>query len=206
MVRTDAAMTYFSRATTQAFLDEALPRCRQMGEVWLIWPEGMSLHAPAPGDARIVQRLESFDYDPGSAVLAGWRRSLPAGLAVRPIDRNLLERCEWRSDIEFYCGSIDNFLANDMGLCLMQGEEIIVEAYASSFGDTQAEIGAVTHAAYRGRGLAPIACAFLIEACERRGYHAYWSCDADNPASIRVARKLGFLREKTYQELEYGTL
>ena len=59
-----------------------------------------------------------------------------------------------------------------MGLCLMQGNEIIVEAYASSFGHVTAEIGAVTHEAYRGKGYAPITCAYLIEACEQRGYHA----------------------------------
>jgi RimJ/RimL family protein N-acetyltransferase len=88
----------------------------------------------------------------------------------------------------------------------MQGEEIIVKAYVSSFGDRTAEIGAVTRQAYRGRGYAPITCAYLIEACELRGYQAYWSCDADNPASIRVAQKLGFRQEKAYQILEYSLL
>lgn len=93
-----------------------------------------------------------------------------------------------------------------MGLCLMQGDEIIVEAYVSSFGDRTAEIGAVTREAYRGRGYASIACAYLIEACEQRGYQPYWSCDADNLASIQVARKLGFRHEQAYQILEYSPL
>ena len=111
-----------------------------------------------------------------------------------------------QADMEFYCGSLDNFLANGIGLVMMRGDEIIVEAYASSLGDTQAEIGAITREPYRGRGYAPITCAYLINTCEQRGYRAYWSCDADNEASIRVARKLGFRQEKAYEILEYSPL
>ena len=66
-----------------------------------------------------------------------------------------------------------------------------------------AEIGAITHKPYRGMGYAPITVAYLIEALEQRGYHAYWSCDEDNPSSARVARKLGFREEKAYEWLEY---
>lgn len=158
-----------------------------------------------PAD-QAVERLEFYDYDPCSAVLADLRQRLPASFELCPIDRQLIERCEWRSDMEFYCGSLDNFVVNGLGLCMRQGDAIIVEAYVSSFGGTQAEIGAVTRAPYRGHGYAPIACAYLIEACEQRGYHAYWSCDADNMASIRVARKLGFRQEQAYQVLEYRHL
>jgi hypothetical protein len=42
----------------------------------------------------------------------------------------------------------------------------------------------------------------LIEECEQRGYQAYWSCDADHTASIRVAQKLGFQHKHTYQIIE----
>ena len=103
----------------------------------------------------------------------------------------------------FYCGSLENFLKNDFGLCLMHGEEIIVEAYACPIGCTYAEIGAITHERYRGKGFAPIAVAYLIEALQQCGYQAYWSCDVDNPASARVARKLGFKARETYEIWEY---
>ena len=203
VVRTDAVLTFVSRDIDQAFLHEALAYFRQAGPIWLVWPSTLSTQLPAPEGGQIVQRLEFYDPEPRSPWLADLRKQLPPGFEIRPIDRRLLERCEWRSDMEFYCGNLDNFLANGMGLCLMQGDEIIVEAYVSSFGELYAEIGAVTREAYRGRGYAPIACAFLIEACEKRGFRAYWSCDADNLASIRVGRKLGFRHEKAYQILEY---
>ena len=206
VLRTDAALTYMGRRISQAFLNEAIANFRQIGPVWLVWPPATSSQLPAPEAATFVQRLEYTDCDADAPILATWRNRLPAGFEIHPIDRQLLERCEWRSDMEFYCGSLDNFLVNGMGLCLMRGDEIIVEAYASSFGKTHAEIGAITHEGYRGHGYAPIACAYLIQACEQRGYHAYWSCDVDNPASARVARKLGFRQEKAYQVLEYSHL
>jgi len=206
MLRTDAALTYSSRRIGQTFLHEAIAYFQKVGPIWLIWQPAMSAYVVAPLPDQIVERLEFYDYDPRSAVLTELRQRLPAGFELRPIDRQLIERCEWRSDMEFYCGSLDNFLVNGLGLCLMHGDEIIVEAYVSSFGDTHAEIGAVTRKAHRGRGYAPITCAYLIEACEQRGYHAYWSCDVDNPASARVARKLGFRQEKAYQVLEYSRL
>ncbi len=206
VLRTDAALTYSSRRIGQAFLHEAIALFQKVGPTWLIWQPALSAHIVAPQADRMIERLEFYDYDPHSAALTELRLRLPAGFELRPIDRQLLERCEWRSDMEFYCGSLDNFLVNGLGLCLMHGDEIIVEAYVSSFGDTHAEIGAITREAHRGRGYAPITSAYLIEACEQRGYHAYWSCDVDNPASARVARKLGFRQEKAYQVLEYRHL
>lgn len=203
VLRTDAALTYSSRQISQAFLYEAITHLQKAGPIWLIWRPAISAHIVAPQADQIVERLEFYDYDPHSAVLADLQGRLPASFELHQIDRQLIERCEWRSAMEFYCGSLDNFLSNGMGLCLMQRVEIIVEAYASSFGDAHAEIGAVTRAPYRGHDYAPIACAYLIQACEQRGYHAYWSCDADNMASIRVARKLGFRQEKAYQIFEY---
>jgi GNAT superfamily N-acetyltransferase len=206
VLRTDAVLTFASRRVSQPFLDEAIVHFRRTGPVWLVWPATPSSRLLAPEAAHVAGRIEFTDCDPRSPVLVALRRRLPDGFEVRPIDRQLIERCEWRSDMEFYCGSLDNFTVNGMGLCLMRGDEIIVEAYASSLGEAQAEIGAVTREAYRGRGYAPIACAYLIEVLDRRGYRAYWSCGADNPASARVARKLGFRHEKPYQILEYSLL
>jgi RimJ/RimL family protein N-acetyltransferase len=203
VIRTGARLTFFSQHSAQSFLDQAIARFGQLGVVWLVWPSAMANHLHPPAGGEISHRLEFRDLDSQSSHLAQLRESIPPGMHIQPIDRPLLEHCEWRSDMEFYCGSLDNFLVNGLGLCLMQGEEIISEAYCSSFGDKTAEIGAITHAAYRGHGYAPVACAWLIEACAQRGYQAIWSCDADNRASIRVARKLGFRQERAYDIIEY---
>jgi RimJ/RimL family protein N-acetyltransferase len=204
VVRTDAFLTFCSSLISQSFLNQAIAHFRRVDSVWLVWPSAYASRLLAPITTCVNQRIEFYGYDPGSPVLANWRQRLPDGFDIRPIDRQIIERCEWRDEMVFYCGSLENFLANEFGLCLMQKDNIIVEAYVSSFGEKQAEIGAVTHEMYRGHGYAPITCAYLIEACEQRGYHSYWSCDAENIASVQVARKLGFQHEQAYQILEYS--
>ena len=203
MVRTDAVLTYASHRMSQSFLAETIDYFRHIGHIWLIRSPG---DAPPPVGYRTLPRFEFYDYDPHSPVLDDFRNRLPMDFDLRPIDANLLKRCEWRDDMAFYCRSLENFLHNGMGICLMHGDEIIVETYASALGAPYAEIGAITHQPHRGKGYASITVAYLIEALEQRGFHAYWSCDADNPASARVARKLGFRIERTYEILEYETL
>jgi RimJ/RimL family protein N-acetyltransferase len=206
VLRTGAALSYFIPRVTQAFLDQAVAHFRQVGPVWLVWPHQTSLDPPAAKEASAVDRLEFYGYDPQSATLSALRDRLPAGSSIRPINRPLLERCEWRTEMEFYAGGLDNFLEHGIGLCLLREDEILVEAYASALGKTRAEIGAITREPYRGRGYAPIACAYLVAQCEGRGYQAYWSCDADHHASIRVAQKLGFQHTRAYRIYEYDPL
>lgn len=200
LVRTEAVLTYASRGIEPAFLQEAITYFRQIGPIWLVHHAG---EMSAPTGKRTLQRLEYYDYDPHSPILDTLRSNLPEGCEMHPINMEILERCEWRDDMDFYSGSLDNFLKYDLGLCMMRENEIIVETYASAFGGAYAEIGAITHEAYRGKGYASIACAYLIQAVEQRGYHAYWSCDADNLASSKVARKLGFKTERPYVIIGY---
>jgi GNAT superfamily N-acetyltransferase len=206
VLRTDAALTYFAPQTGQAFLDQAIARFRRLGPVWLVWPHFTALQPPQIEDAQVINRLEFYTYDPHSETLSSLRQQLPKGYVIQRIDCPLLERCEWRAEMEFYAGSLDNFLAHGLGLCMMREDEIIVEAYASALGNARAEIGALAREAYRGQGFAGIACAYLIEMCEQKGYHAYWSCDAGHTASIRVAQKLGFQQERAYHIFEYDPL
>jgi RimJ/RimL family protein N-acetyltransferase len=200
VLRSEAVLTYSSQRVSREFLADAIGHFRKSGQIWLIRSQG---DTPAPECYRTLPRLEFYEIDPQSPVLAELRNRLPAGFWMCPIDRPLLERCAWRDDMAFYCGSLENFLKNDLGMCLMHGEEIIVEAYASAHGSPYAEIGAITHEPYRGKGYAPIAVATLIDRLEQRGYQAYWSCDVDNPASASVARKLGFKVERPYEIWEY---
>ena len=200
VVRTDATLTYASRNISQVFLTQAIENYRHLGPIWLVRAAG---DPRAVDGYRTLSRLEFYDYEPSSRILAELRSHLLNAFKIQPIDMSLLKRCEWRDDMAFYCGSLENFIRNDLGVCLMQGEQIIVEAYASALGSPYAEIGAITHEPYRGMGYAPITVAFLVEALEQRGFHAYWSCDVDNPASASVARKLGFKIEKPYETWEY---
>lgn len=54
------------------------------------------------------------------------------------------------------------------------------------------EPGIFTLQEHRRKGYAAIVCAALIDAQLRRGLTPYWSCAAENAASIKLAKHLGF--------------
>jgi GNAT superfamily N-acetyltransferase len=203
VVRTDAALTYFSPQTNQDFLGKAVEQFRKSGEVWLVWPDKTTLELPIVEDAEIINRVEFFGIKPGSNDLLNLRNRLPVDFIIQTIDAEMLQHCEWGEEMAFYSGSPDNFLKHGIGLCMLHDKEIITEAYASSLGKVRAEIGAITREAHRGQGYAPIASAHLIALVEERGFEPYWSCDADNNASVRVAQKLGFQKVRYYKIYEY---
>ncbi len=62
----------------------------------------------------------------------------------------------------------------------------------SALGERFADIGAVTGAAFRGRGYATSAGAIVCRWVRESGRTPVWSCGEDNLASLRVAEKLGF--------------
>jgi RimJ/RimL family protein N-acetyltransferase len=203
LVHTGALLTYASRQMSQDFLTMAIEQFQRSDPVWLIRSKA---DPPAPPADRVAPRLEFYAINPRTPSLSALRASLPEEFEPHPIDQALLERCLWRDDMAFYAGSLEKFFRHGIGMCLMYGDEIIVEAYASALGSPYAEIGAITHEPYRGRGYATITVAFLVEALEKLGFQAYWSCDSDNLASARVARKLGFTIEKSYEIWEYPVI
>jgi len=198
VIRTNEALVFLSQRAPQAFLDQMLTHLRQFSHVGLIWRPATARLRPAEA-TKIIQRREFPDCGSNSETLAGLESRLPDGFGLHLIDRNLLERCEWRPMIENACGSLDNFLAHGLGICLMRGNDIITEAYVPYWGMRQVEIGVVTNEAQRGHGYAAITCAHLIQTCRQRGFEPYWSCDADNKASVTLARKLCFQHDREYE-------
>ena len=138
-----------------------------------------------------------FDGCPGGSSSLGQFR-VGEGLDCRRMDRELLDRCCWKDFMQVTCGSLDAFLLNGIGLCLMKADCILTEAYAAHFGAGSAEIGVLTREGYRGKGYATVTCSRLIQLCAQRGCETYWCCDASNTASAKVARKLGYSREARF--------
>jgi predicted GNAT family acetyltransferase len=120
----------------------------------------------APGVT--VRRLEADDAShlAGLAPDLGWISSTwggPAGMAASG----------------FAWGAfIDNRLVSVAGTFLV--------------GDALEDIGVVTEADYRGRGLAVRCAAALCTDVRQRGRRASWTTSYSNPASLRTAEKLGF--------------
>lgn len=205
IVQTREGVAIPSRAASQEFLDAALRALRADSMVGLI-RSGENGPEPHETPAKRVERLDFAPLDPNAETVVQLRHSLPSTVTVASLTRDLLERCEWRDLVAEAAGGVDAFLETGLGVCLLAGDEIVSEAYAPFVGRRTAEVGVVTAEGQRGRGLAAVTVAFLAQSLADHDLELYWSCDAENTASIRVAEKLGFASPRSYAMLLYRPL
>jgi len=71
-------------------------------------------------------------------------------------------------------------------------------AFAAYRHDDLLEIGIETLSEYRGKGLARVVCVALINHCLENKLTPMWSCRLENTASVKLAKKLGFLETKRF--------
>ena len=205
VLRTSYSIAFATTDCDLQFLGSALRSLRQGRRVQLVWQEK---HVPADLlPDTIVAGLAFSRRAQDGAGLSSLVNSLPRDCRVTPMTPELLEHCLWRDQAHAaYGGDICRFLQHGFGLCMISKESVICEAYALFWGTDSIEIGVITHEAFRGRNLAAIACAHLIQHCEAQGYSAYWTCERTNGASQSVARKLGFRLEAEYVWLRYDAI
>lgn len=124
----------------------------------------------------------------------------PGGLRLARIDEELLPRCAWGPWMIVNLGAV---LDHGLGYCLLDGEQVVAEAFAGGNVGGLLEMGTITHADYRGRGLGTVVCARTILECERLGYRTWWNTALTNVASAGLARKLGYRVERPYRVLAW---
>lgn len=142
----------------------------------LIWPRKILVHAhaltmPAPAGAE-VRRLTRAD----SAAV-----------------RNLDEGIEWISDPY---GGASGLAKTATAWGAFVDTALASVAVPFFVGERYEDIGIVTEAAFRGRGLSPACATRVIADIRARGRVASWSTSPDNTASLRVAEKLGFVMQR----------
>ncbi|MBA3337698.1 MAG: GNAT family N-acetyltransferase [Chloroflexia bacterium] len=139
----------------------------------------------------------------GAERVAGWRERVPPGVRVQPIDRPLAERIDevLREGIGTTWGGYERFTANGFGLCALIDDQPVSVGVTAAVGWGEANIGVITAAAHRRKGLAWLVCAAYIKECQRRGLVATWDCDVSNTASRALALNLGFGEERSFSEL-----
>jgi len=176
-----------------------------------VYPEAWEARLPELIPTHQVEKLERYHYLCHKLAF-DWRAALPNGYTVRRIDRDLLEAdnaagCvivipeaigEW-NDVEEYWGSVENFLANGVGFCVLHENQIVAQCTADCYAGEQIDIGIITVPAYRRKGLAAIATAATVEYCLTHSFKAVgWHCNAENIGSWKTAEKVGFKRNREY--------
>ncbi len=120
-------------------------------------------------------------------------------LHAAPLNSANAPKSNWRDVILSIFGDFDLFERFGGGVALYEGDQIAAESMIGFVGKKHVEIGTVTHPAYRNRGLSTYVTALLAKDLLKKGLSPYWSCNADNLASQRVAEKTGFLEQKPYR-------
>jgi RimJ/RimL family protein N-acetyltransferase len=86
----------------------------------------------------------------------------------------------------------DEFMSHGGGWVVVKNREVVSLAFTSFRLGSQLEIGVETYPEHRGRGLAGLAAAALIDQCIESGSKPVWSCRKQNLPSYRLAQTLGF--------------
>lgn len=140
-------------------------------------------------------RGESIDFTDRRPV-AG---DVSEGVEVARIDAALLHRTEWAEDMLHAFGSADRWEERGVGYGVVADGELLAECLAGPRTRGVLEMGVVTREAFRGRGYGTLVSRLVAEACEARGDRVWWNANAGNEASVRIARRIGFTRERRYE-------
>jgi GNAT superfamily N-acetyltransferase len=201
------ATLYLGGAFTPPLLAEAIRVLRQdSAPVAALWPGDPRLDwLPSPRD----YEGEAIDLtERSAAVNLDAFLTVPAGCRLQAVDRALFERLPGRDWTSAIFGGAERALALGLGYCLLSdpGDEILCEAFAGPVAGGVIEMGMGTPEPYQGRGYATLTCARLIQACEARGLATFWNAAANNLASLRLARKLGYQVERPFHVIAWNPL
>ena len=182
-------------------LNQTVNELRKVGDVgFSFWPgeKGNILLPPNPDVMTPDLALKFSDRSAHVTDLKALMYRIPEGCDIRPMDSQIMDRCLWGDAYIKAHGSAEAFLARGLGFCLMDGDEILSEAYATHFSTGIFEMATVTREEHHGRGYSTIICAHAIQACEELGYGTLWFCRKTNLASVAVAGKLGYTQMRVF--------
>jgi GNAT superfamily N-acetyltransferase len=195
----DDGTLFLAGALSQALVAEVIERLRRERVVVLgLAPDDPLLPLLPPDPDYDGADIDFEDRDP--AVDLERLSVPPLGLRLARIDRELAQRCTWPP---WMGAGIEAALAHGVGYCLLDGELVVSEAFAGPLVDGALEMGTITHADYRRRGLGTVVCAHTILECERLGYVTWWNTATTNASSAGLARKLGYRSERQYRVLAW---
>jgi len=97
--------------------------------------------------------------------------------------------------------SYENFKLNGSGFVVWDKEKIVSSASSFLSYENEVELDVSTLVDYRNKGLGIACCAEMLLDCMSRNIRVHW--DAQNIASLHMAKKLGYSLECTYKAFSF---
>ncbi|MFP3897146.1 MAG: GNAT family N-acetyltransferase, partial [Anaerolineales bacterium] len=88
--------------------------------------------------------------------------------------------------------SEERFRQRGFGYVAVVDEAVICWCTAEYVSCRTCGVGIEVTRGYRNRGVGTATATRFVQEALRRGIMPHWECDAENPASMRVAKKVGF--------------
>jgi hypothetical protein len=136
--------------------------------------------------------------------IADWQDRVPDGFLMRRIDAELLAEGLKHCDSvaagigEEWC-SVEAFMENGFGFCLVHGDEIISWSFSDYVSGDRCEMGINTGWHYRRRGLGTLTATATAADARACGFsNVGWHCWTNNVGSIGVAENVGFVKTAEY--------
>jgi len=134
------------------------------------------------------------------------KHQLPTNCIVKRIDETIAQQLFNERVLIYrtYDKSPQKFVKDGVGFCLYENGKVASIINSMAIYNRKLKGNIETLEPYRGKGLATIVAAHLIEYCLQNSIEYSW--EATNKASIAVAQKLGFVEEgkmTVYQNKEY---
>jgi RimJ/RimL family protein N-acetyltransferase len=146
----------------------------------------------------------------GRQVHFNWRAALPTGFSVERISADLRQRSGLRlpEDVDATLSKwerISDSRFSDFGFVTLDrtGPQPVIASWATIdfIAAGAGDLGFFTQPEYRRRSLGTIAVSAALEHGFANGLQQVnWTCDADNPGSVRTAEKLGLERIEDYHQ------
>jgi RimJ/RimL family protein N-acetyltransferase len=134
-------------------------------------------------------------------VALDWKNNIPKGYRLIQVDSTFDSgSLEFPEDIEErVVHQISTQIKRGFGMCLVDGNKVVVWIHSDCASGDECEIGIFTTEEYRLKGLGALTAAASVDHCLSIGYSSVgWHCEDHNYGSIGVAQKVGFVKERDY--------
>lgn len=122
---------------------------------------------------------------------------LPDGYTLEQVDQESAEHIdEHLHAFSRTFESVEGYVKNGLGYCIKHEDTVVSHAGSIFPFEKHLEIQVDTDLKYRGKGLATVVCAKLVEYCLMNDITPYW--EAHTPISAKIAEKLGFTDPQLY--------